>query len=214
MCRKESLHKWDPSELCRVSLGLPSVSDRIRCVANLGCRRSFMSVSPGVSTTRWNATGAQRATRLFAERRDTASLRRLTIWADSVDMAAMRLNGKVTPSATAALPAFRALASGDTTAALRRLLGVPMSACNNSPCAASTLVALQRGRPADAARVLDRWLTSASARTDLPMDWLVRARIAEQLGDAEKAAMWRGGDAELLASVNEATAGIVRVSRE
>ena len=56
----------------------------------------------------------------------------------------------------------------------------------------------------------------------MPLDWLVRARIAEQLGDVEKAAMyyrrvatvWRGGDAELQSSVNEATAGIGRVSRK
>ena len=164
------------------------------------------------------------ASRLFAEQRDTTSLRRLTSWADSSNRAAMLANGKVALSATAAIPAYLALASGDTTAALRTFLSIPMPACNNVPCAASTVAALlmQRGRSADAARVLDRWLPSATTRTDVPLDWLVRARIAEQLGDGEKAAMyyrrvatvWRGGDAELQSSVNEATAGIGRVSRK
>jgi len=167
------------------------------------------------------AVGASRA---FADARDTASIRRLMFWSDSVDAAAVRLNGKVTLSATAALPAFRMLAAGDTSGALRAFLAIPMSACGGLPCAANMVAALlvKRGRPADAARVLDRWLPSQSRRTDVPLDWLARARIAEQMGDAEKAAqfyrrvvtVWSGGDAELQASVTEAKAGVGRTSRK
>ncbi len=161
------------------------------------------------------------ASRLFAELRDTASLRRLTVWGDSVDKASAVATGKVTPSSLAALHAFRALGAGDTTTALRTFLSIPMTACDGTPCAAATLATLlvKRGRNAEAARVLDRWLPTATSRVDVPLEWLLRARIAEQMGDAEKAAkfyrrvamVWRGGDAELKASVVEATAGVGRV---
>jgi eukaryotic-like serine/threonine-protein kinase len=164
------------------------------------------------------------ASRLFAEQRDTASLRRLSVWADSVDKASMQANGKATPGAAVTLPGFRLLAAGDTAAAINAFLAIPMTACSNAPCAASTVAALlvKRGRLADAARVLDRWLPSATLRTDVPLDWLTRARIAEQTGDVTRAAVfyrrvatvWSGADAELRASVSEATAGMGRVSRK
>ena len=164
------------------------------------------------------------ASRLFADMHDTASMRRLTVYADSVDKATTSQTGKPVPSALVAVPAFRLLASGDTNAALKAFLALPMSACGGLPCAASTVAALlvKRGRSAEAARILDRWLPSQSRRIDVPLDWLTRARIAEQVGDTEKAALfyrrvvtvWRGGDAELRERVNEAKAGVGRMSRK
>ncbi len=163
------------------------------------------------------------ASRLFAELRDTVSMRRLLVWSDSADAAAARASGPATPSTTAALSAFARLAVGDSSAALSALLAIPMSACSGAPCAGSSVAALlaAQGRPADAARVFDRWLPSATARLDVPVDWMARARIAEQLGDSETAArlyrrvaiVWRGGDAEVRSFVNEAKEGVVRTSR-
>jgi eukaryotic-like serine/threonine-protein kinase len=170
-----------------------------------------------------NPRQAISALRFFAQQRDTVSIDRLIAWADSVDAAARRLNTVAAPLATPMMPAFRALAAGDSTGALRAFLSIPMSACDGVPCAASTVAALleRQKRPADAARVLDRWLPTASGRSDVPLDWLLRARLAEQLGDAATAAQfytrvvtaWRGGDAPVQAVVAEATAGVGRVTR-
>ena len=187
-------------------------------------------VSPDSALTRMRQLLAQDprqavgASRLFAEVHDTASLRRLTVYADSVDKATTSPTGKTAPSALMALPAFRLLAASDTNGAVKSFLAIPMSACGGLPCAASTVAALlvKRARPAEAARVLDRWLPSQSRRIDVPLDWLARARIAEQMGDTEKAALfyrrvvavWRGGDAELQERVNEAKAGVGRMSRK
>jgi eukaryotic-like serine/threonine-protein kinase len=165
------------------------------------------------------------ATRLFADMRDTVSLSRIVSWADSTEKAGGTGPGAMPQGYAMLMRAYRALGAGDSTTALRSFLEIPMSVCNGAPCAASTLATLliRRGRTADAATVLDRWLPSASlaSRIDLPFDWMQRARIAEQLGDAEKAAglyrrvamVWRGSDPELQATVKEATAGLQRLSK-
>lgn len=162
------------------------------------------------------------ASRLFADAKDTASLRLLTLYADSVAKATPGPTGAPAPSPLMALSAFRILALGDTTAALNAFLAIPMSACGGTPCAASTVAAVlvTRRRLAEAARVLDRWLPSQMGRVDVPMDWLTRARIAEQLGDNATAASFyslvvtvgRTGDPELQRHVAEATAGVRRMS--
>jgi eukaryotic-like serine/threonine-protein kinase len=165
------------------------------------------------------------ATRLFADQRDTTSLNRIVAWADSAEKASTPGNGGIPKGYTGLMRAYRALGGGDTTTALRMFLAVPMSVCSGAPCAASTVATLlaRGGRAAEAARILDRWLPSASlaSRVDLPSDWMLRARLAEQLGDVEKATslyrrvatVWRGSDPALQVTAKEATAAWQRLSK-
>jgi eukaryotic-like serine/threonine-protein kinase len=172
-----------------------------------------------------DARQAVSALRLFADQRDTASIRQLVAWADSTDKAAS-VGGPKAPSAyTPMVLVYRALAAGDSAGALQALLRIPMSVCDGAPCASSTLATLllRKGRAVEAARVLDRALPSATfmSRVDLPLDWMLRATLAEQLGDPATASVYyrrvmnvlRGSDPELRSVVSEATAGLQRTSR-
>lgn len=198
--------------------GLPLQLSRVGIVAPdsaLGIVRALLAKDPR------QAVGG---IRLLADARDTASLRQLAIWGDSMKAAPVGAPDRVAPGVVAVVPGFMMLGKGDTAAALRSFLAIPMTECKNVPCAASTVATLllRQGRAADAARVLDRWLPTATGRTDVPLDWLLRARIAEQLNDAEQATVlyrrvatvWRGGDRELKPSVDEARAGLARVARK
>jgi eukaryotic-like serine/threonine-protein kinase len=172
---------------------------------------------------RFDPRSAVASARLLAQQRDTASLTRLVAWTDSVNRAAAPGSTSSTAGVVPVMRAYRALAAGDSAGALRTLLSVPMTICGGTPCAGSGMAELlvAAKRPADAARALDRWMPSASKRIDLPLDWMVRARIAEQSGDVPQAttfyrrvvALWKGGDAAVQQSVTEATEALQRLTR-
>ncbi len=117
--------------------------------------------------------------------------------------------------------AFVALARHDTADALRRFVGLPDSVC---PCLLDRVVTAQllqaHGRPAEAAAVLE---------SSWPIDWLdpaeglwrlERARVAERLGQRDKAVreyqyladLWRTADPELRREVAEANAALKRLA--
>jgi hypothetical protein len=83
----------------------------------------------------------------------------------------------------------------------------------------ATLLA-NAGRDQEAARVLDRWLPSAYTSITTPQELLLRARLAEKLGEDERAAaayrtvatLWSGGDPQTQAVLAEAQDGVKRTS--
>jgi len=128
---------------------------------------------------------------------------------------------------TRAVPAYLALARGDSATALRLFEALPDSACLGE-CELDALVRAQllsaRGRYRDAARrlatapVLDRTWWAISPTRIL---WeLERGRVAERLGDRDAArsgyafvvAAWLHPDAALQPYVREARGGLARLS--
>ncbi|HEU4699204.1 MAG TPA: serine/threonine-protein kinase [Gemmatimonadales bacterium] len=121
---------------------------------------------------------------------------------------------------------YLALARRDTALALRRLLALPDSLC--PACYLERLTRVQllvaQGREREAAGPLRAELPTASL-TAFPLTvlWtLLRARVAERLGDRRTAsdsygwvaAMWRDADPELQPYVAEARAGLARLAAE
>ena len=166
------------------------------------------------------------AMRLWAERRDTTPLVELARWADAAasgQPSATEQRAPQSPAATRDLVgAYLALARGDTAAALDSFLRLPMAECSGAPCAGAVVARLlaDAGREQEAARVLDRWIpTARSSILTLPASFL-RARLAESLGDDERAiaeyrtvlAFWRGGDPPTHAAVREAEAALRRLT--
>jgi hypothetical protein len=161
--------------------------------------------------------------RFLADSRDTATLAVMATWAEGADAA----SGRAGPGArrTYLAPQVRAhlmAARGDTAGAVRTLLALPMTACRGAPCEGGFLSALlaASGRDRDAATVLDRWLPSATALS-VPMEWLLRGRIAERQGDRAAAAaayrrvlvLWGQGDAPARRVADEARGALTRVTR-
>lgn len=115
---------------------------------------------------------------------------------------------------------YLALARADTAAALRGLLALPIEMCGGAPCAALTTgrLLVQARRDADAARLLDRALPSSTSSLAYAPMLLLRAEIAERMGDrptarrfyARVVAQWGGGDAPVQATVTAARAGLAR----
>jgi eukaryotic-like serine/threonine-protein kinase len=160
----------------------------------------------------------------WAARGDSATIRRIVGTADSV--------ARVTPNpvssgivryAAESAPAYLALVRHDTAGALRVLESLPDSLCALCFQQRVTLVQLLSARQEDgkAAKLLDRWLIDL----DLPSSvfWaLERGRVAERMGDREKAArsyqyvasVWRHADPELQPYVTEAREGLARMTSE
>lgn len=161
------------------------------------------------------------AVALFAGVRDTASLTAILPVFDAVDVAA-RARGDLRSAHFADVAqAYLALARGDSAAALRGLLSLPVNMCNGAPCAVftSSRLLMRAGRDADAARVLDRALPSSASQLTVPLLMLERAAVAERLGDKATArrwytrllAQWGSGDAAVQGTVTAAKAGLARV---
>jgi hypothetical protein len=131
---------------------------------------------------------------LFADARDTASMRVLATALDSMSAAARAAgaSGQATRIGDIAR-AYVVLARGDSAGALRALLALPMTLCNGAPCVPITTARLlmAAGRDRDAARVLDRSLPQVmQQQLTAPLLMLDRAGIAERQGDRATARRW------------------------
>ena len=157
-------------------------------------------------------------------RRDTVSLAR---FAERVDSLAGHepdrpLSNVVKHYAADAARAYVALARRDTAVALRAFAALPDSACRlasvNCGLQKLTEARLLRavGRHRQALELLDRWAGLE------PLAVLERARLAERVGDRDKAAKayhfvaaaWRHADPELRRYVLEGREGLQRVAAE
>jgi hypothetical protein len=126
--------------------------------------------------------------------------------------------------------AFLDLARGDSAAAIRKLRAIPDTLCLADNYAANcfhlnlTLARLLAagGEDRRAGELLERWRWSGSGTPSFVLATLELGRIAERLGDRQKAAecygfvlaAWRRADRELLPYVAEARDGLARLSVE
>ena len=104
------------------------------------------------------------------------------------------------------------------------VLRLSMKGCNDAPCGGFTLAQLlaRAGRDADAAKVLDRWLPSGGRVLIGPGAMILRAQIAERLGDGAGAqlwyqrvlARWGAGGAEVQSMLSLAREGAKRTARK
>ena len=140
---------------------------------------------------------------------------------DSLDGATRARGEGATAHQSDAARAYLALARGDSSAALRGFLSIPMAMCGGSPCAVAVTARLLMNarRDAEAARLLDRALPSGMASVLAPQLMSMRAEVAERMGDRATArgwyqrviAQWGGGDAAFQPTVKAAQAGLARV---
>jgi hypothetical protein len=126
--------------------------------------------------------------------------------------------------------AFLDLARGDTGAAIRKLSAIPDTLCLADWYTANcfhlnlTLARLLAARGDDrrAGALLDRWRWSGGSTPSFVLATLELGRIAERLGDTQKAAecygfviaTWRRPDPELLPYVADAREGLARLHAE
>jgi tetratricopeptide (TPR) repeat protein len=126
--------------------------------------------------------------------------------------------------------AFLDLARGDTGTAIRKLSAIPDTLCLADNYSDScfhlnlTLARLlaARGEDRQAGALLDRWRWSGSGTPSFVLATLELGRIAERLGERQKAAecygfvlaAWRRADSELLPYVAEAREGLARLREE
>jgi serine/threonine-protein kinase len=177
----------------------------------------------------WLVTGrfpvAAAALPWWAAQRDSTSIRELERLSDSVARSDSSAAARATAAhASEAARAYLALLGRDTTTAVRRLEALPDSLCAYA-CYFQrlTLAQLLSARHDDqkAAKLLDRWHTELLVPSEVIWT-LERARVAERLGDREKAArdyqyvadVWRHADPELQPYVTEAREGLTRVAGE
>jgi len=161
--------------------------------------------------------------------RDTASLSRFITWAGTMSrrpnpplvVLRARLLG-----ATAA--GFLPLARGDSATALQILRAIPDTLCmaDNIDCfhLNFTLARLlaARGEDRRAGELLERWRWAAAGTPTFVLATLERGRIAERLGEREKATesyrfvadVWHRADPELQPYVVEAREGLARLTRK
>jgi len=166
-------------------------------------------------------TALSPAMALFATARDTASMQLLVRAFDERDAAARASGQGGVARYGDVARSYLALARGDSAAALRGLLALPMAMCRNAPCAPLTTgkLLVQAKRDADAARMLDRALPTAMPELNVTPMMLLRAEVAERLGDratarrwyARVVAKWGSGDAPVQSMVSAARAGLARV---
>jgi len=159
----------------------------------------------------------------WAANRDTMALRTFAWRNDSVARAATDVEARLWAHyGAASAAAYFALAEGDSAVALQRFTGLPDSVCL---CVVDRITTAQllaaRKRHREAAALLDRlgrpWYSPIRG-----LWYLERARLAEHLGEREKAIefyhfvvdVWRNADPELQAFVAEARAALTRLSAE
>ncbi len=159
-------------------------------------RLGLLPVEPVIEEARQllatDPTSALAALPLLATVGDTAALAALVRSSDSLD-AQLRAGGNAAVAHRGDLArGYLALGRGDSAAALRTLLTVPMAMCANTPCAVGTTAPLlmAANRHADAARVLDRALPSNMSSVAAARLMELRAQVAERLNDRPTARYW------------------------
>ncbi len=159
----------------------------------------------------------------FAQR-DTTALARFTYRVDSIARrdSARPVANAVTRYAADAARAYATLAQGDSAAARRAFASLPDTVCGHRLvlCSSQKLTEARLleavGEDRRAIELLERW-----AGLD-PLAVLERARLAEGLGDREKAIksyqfvanVWRHADPQLQPYVMEARSGLARLTGE
>ena len=175
----------------------------------------------------WPPSGLRYALPWWYADRDTAALKRFEI---QVVAGARRYPNPVAKAYLRNLAevarAYLVLARGDSTEGLRMLAALPDSLCALSDCffekfTLAELVAA-RGQDREAAAIYDRWLRARDWSPLFVLGRLNRARVAERLGDRERAAelyqyvvdAWRHADPELRSHVAAARDGLERLAGE
>lgn len=155
----------------------------------------------------------------YAQRGDTAAVQAyITALGDPTPLEEL-----VAPYTQQASQAYLALARGDTAAAIGMFRAVPDSLCWWCSYVRLTRVRLlaATGEDAEAARLLERQLRLFPDGLEVP--WTMeRARVEERLGHRERAidayqfvaAAWRQADPHLQPYVEEANAGLARLTIE
>jgi serine/threonine-protein kinase len=156
--------------------------------------------------------------------RDSSSIRELERRSDSIARAARNdVDRNVAAYISELAPAYLFLLRGDTATAIRRLEMLPDSLCPLCYLQRLTLAQLLSARHEDAkaARLLDRRLVELFVPSDV-LWTLERARVAERMGDRNKASrdyqyvadVWRHADPELQPYVTEARQALARLTSE
>ena len=159
-------------------------------------------------------------------RRDTLSLARFALRAEQEARTQKGAIGKLRGRYLhAAATAYLELARGDSAGALRLFQSIPDTLCIVNICYYEKLIEARllasQGRARQAGEVLDLWVWRAEGPLYV-LGMLDRARIAESLGEREKARdsyqfvadVWRNADPELKPYVREARAGLERLAAE
>jgi eukaryotic-like serine/threonine-protein kinase len=160
----------------------------------------------------------------WVARRDSATVRALAHRSDSIARSApSQVDRDIGSFTSQAAQAYLALMRHDTATAVRRLEALPDSLCPLCYTHRLTLANLLSARQEDrkAARLLDRSLVELAVPSDV-LWTLERARVAERMGDREKAVhnyqyvadIWRHADPELQPYVTEAREGLGRMTSE
>jgi tetratricopeptide (TPR) repeat protein len=159
-------------------------------------------------------------------RKDTLSLARFALRAEQEGRTQKGAIGKLRGRYLhAAATAYLKLARGDSAGALRLFQSIPDTLCVVNICYYEKLIEARllasEGRARQAGEVLDLWVWRAEGPLHV-LAMLDRARIAESLGEREKALqsyqfvvdVWRGADPQLQPFVVEARTALTRMSRE
>ncbi len=193
---------------------------------------ALLSSSPPDSAApvfrRWLTGGpiiaAAHALPWWAAQRDSGSIRALQRLSDSAFRSTPNgVDRDLAAYTREAALAYLDLVRRDTTTAVRRLEALPDSLCPVCYFERLTLAQLLSARHEDqkAARLLDRWLVELLVPSEV-LWTLERARVAERLGEGEKAAknyqyvadVWRHADPELQPYVAEAKEALARLAGE
>jgi hypothetical protein len=179
----------------------------------------------------WPPSGLRYALPWWYADRDTVALKRVEI---QVVAGARRYPNPVAKAYLRNLAevarAYLVLARGDSTAGIRMLTALPDSLCflvsMTGDCYFEKLtlaeLAAARGQDREAAAIYDRWLGARGGSPLFVLGRLNRARIAERMGDPERAAdlyqyvvdAWRHADPELRPHVAAARDGLERLAAE
>ena len=156
-------------------------------------------------------------------RGDTVSLARFALRAEQEARTQRSARGKIRGQYLhAAATAYLALAHTDSAEALRLFRAIPDTLCLENDCYFGKLTEARLLRASGQARrageVLDRWVWGGGPL--FTFGFLERARIAEELGERQKAResyrfvvdVWRHADPELDPYVREARAGLERMA--
>jgi eukaryotic-like serine/threonine-protein kinase len=158
--------------------------------------------------------------------RDTVALARFALRARQQARTQRSARGKLQSRYLhAAATAYLALARADSVRATRLFQAIPDTLCIVNDCFYEKLIEARllrsQGQARQAGVVLDRWVWSGEPPLFV-LGTLERARIAESLGERQKAMdsyqfvvdVWRHADPQLQPYVGEARAGIARLSGE